>query len=316
MAPPHTTLRRSFSGDILRARPPKKELSPHLRTAILSAVENRVKPKVIQDTFRVSKSTYYDTIKRWNEHGKITSLPHERRLLRIVRQYPRIEYAKLKVEAIGMPNVSSRTLSRLLNKYGIKKWAAKLRPALSPLDARNRLRQSVLRQMFWAAIWLGGRSELIAMERVRGLRGYTSTSYTNTLEDGLLPWNELEEEDFDQEEEEYEPYQFMQDNAPIHKSRETTNWLNAHEIEVIDWPPYSPDINPIEHLWWLLKQKLVKLYPNLEGQGFRGVDRDHFTQCAQEAWRAIPQASIDKLIKSVPRRTRAVIQARGWQTKY
>ena len=60
------------------------------------------------------------------------------------------------------------------------------------------------------------------------------------------------------------------------------------EIGVIDWPPYSPDLNPIEHLWWALKQKICKLHPELEGQGGGQVDRDSFIEAAQEAWQALP----------------------------
>ena len=40
----------------------------------------------------------------------------------------------------------------------------------------------------------------------------------------------------------------MQDNASIHTSRLARDWLQEHGIEVTDWPPYSPDLNPIEHL--------------------------------------------------------------------
>ncbi len=44
---------------------------------------------------------------------------------------------------------------------------------------------------------------------------------------------------------------FMQDNAPCQKARATLlmlSMLEMHGIEVLDWPPYSPDLNPIELL--------------------------------------------------------------------
>ena len=42
---------------------------------------------------------------------------------------------------------------------------------------------------------------------------------------------------------------FMQDNARVHTARLSMAWLEENEVEVLeDWPPYSPDLNPIEHV--------------------------------------------------------------------
>ena len=60
---------------------------------------------------------------------------------------------------------------------------------------------------------------------------------------------------------------FMQDNATIHIAHAVRNWFQAIAIPLVDWPPYFPDLNPIEHVWYHLKKLVLQKYSDLEGMG-------------------------------------------------
>jgi transposase len=108
----------------------------------------------------------------------------------------------------------------------------------------------------------------------------------------------------------------MQDGAGIHRSRAVADFLHRHHINAIDWPPYPPDLNPIEHLWFRLKRSMNKNYPEHNNYSKAQDEWDRFCEALKECWRRIPNELIESLILSVPRRLEACRQARGWQTKY
>ncbi|OCK95446.1 uncharacterized protein K441DRAFT_658869 [Cenococcum geophilum 1.58] len=79
----------------------------------------------------------------------------------------------------------------------------------------------------------------------------------------------------------------------------------THGVWTLDFPPYSPDLNPIEHLWLALKRKILELYPELEQMGQSKEDLERLIKACKEAWLAIDQGLMRRLIDT-----------RGWQTRY
>jgi transposase len=60
---------------------------------------------------------------------------------------------------------------------------------------------------------------------------------------------------------------FIQDNARIHIAKKVKKWFKDKGISVMEWLPYSPDLNLIKHLWARLKQWIYKHYPELNRIG-------------------------------------------------
>ena len=105
-----------------------------------------------------------------------------------------------------------------------------------------------------------------------------------------------------------EKWSFVQDGAPAHTAKSTKKLVGT-KIEgwIQDWPPNSCDLNPIENVWEELKRRL-------RGKNYATVEE--FKAAARKAWDEIPQTLIQKNIDSMRRRLRAVVKAKGGNTKY
>lgn len=154
------------------------------------------------------------------------------------------------------------------------------------------------RLMFWGCFSSNGAGPLVLIDGTMN-----SQKYVDVLQNYLLPkirqW--------------YGPRQraciFQQDNAPCHKAVDTLQFLEQQRLRILDWPPYSPDLSPIENLWAIIKQRL-----NDEGS----FSRADMTEKIMSHWNnsELMNKYIKSLLESMPRRIKAVIENKGGAIKY
>ena len=108
----------------------------------------------------------------------------------------------------------------------------------------------------------------------------------------------------------------MQDNAPIHTAKIITKFLQENGVKVLKWPPYSPDLNLIEHLWFILKEMVYRVNPDIEKLTGEEEIKEALGTALIEAWELIPEKRFKVLWMKYEKRIDAVRKAKGWWTKY
>lgn len=101
----------------------------------------------------------------------------------------------------------------------------------------------------------------------------------------------------------------MKDGAPAHKAEYTQAWRSRLGIVQLDWCSLSPDLNPIENVWYSIKTRLKKRQD-------RPTTAPSVRQAVQEEWDAVTAYQLLNLEDSIPVRVEAVIQAEGGHTRW
>src|SRR5215470_6613827 len=102
---------------------------------------------------------------------------------------------------------------------------------------------------------------------------------------------------------------FQQDNDSKHKAKSVQEWLNEQPFDVLEWPPQSPDLNPIENLWATLKRRLNQYERPPNGM-------IELWSRVQAEWDKIDREACVRLIESMPDRINAVLKSKGMWTDY
>jgi transposase len=138
----------------------------------------------------------------------------------------------------------------------------------------------------WGAVSWDGRTTLHT-----STQPFDSDAYCNIIDKHLI---QQQPDSF---------HRLLQDNAKPHKSNLTLDYLNNFDVELVpDYPPCSPELNPIEHVWsWMvsyINQEFPYTLPQLK-------------QRVKEAWIAIPQNIIQHYISHLSTVCKQIIEAKG-----
>jgi transposase len=151
--------------------------------------------------------------------------------------------------------------------------------------------------MIWSCITWDGVGYMCAIEEKMNAKVYQDILESQLLD--TLEFYRYEKGDFI----------FQHDNDPKHTATSTKKWLADNEISVLEWPPQSADLNPIEHMWNELDRRIRKRHK-------LPTSKDDLWEAIKEEWEAIPLEFVRKLFETMPERVKDVRKAKGGYTPW
>ncbi|XP_018371229.1 PREDICTED: transposable element Tc1 transposase [Trachymyrmex cornetzi] len=293
-----------------------RELSEGKRAQIIVLHSVGLSQVQIAKKIKCSRCAVQTTIKRYNDTKQFKSrsgrgrkrktTAREDRYLKQNALKDRRQTAKELTAALRSDHeisISAKTVSRRLNEFGIKARKARQKPWLSETNRKKRLAWAKKYKSWTASDWdkilwsdesniqLFGTPGAVYVHRRIG-EAYNPKCIVPTVKHGG---------------EETEQVIFQQDDAPCHTARKSIAWFKRNKIKLFEWPPQSPDLNPIEHLWAHLKKHV---------RARKCTSITELKKAIFEEWEKISPTICERLVHSLPKRIAEVIKNNGGPSKY
>ena len=165
----------------------------------------------------------------------------------------------------------------------------------SPSNIRKHLRSPSL--MVWGMIMPNG---LFSYEIMKG--NQNSMKYIDIVSQKAIPIIKVNMGN---------NFIFQHDNCPIHTSKKTQEYFESETIQVLHWPPYSPDINIIENIWSVLSKAIYDSGPAKNLKHLEYLIKKEVTN-----FNETKRDYVSNLYKSMCKRLCDILSAKGDRIKY
>jgi transposase len=255
--------------------------------------------KAANDTISPSKRISRTTLRRFLERNKIVKKKSILKpILSEATKKKRMDFVKkwLKKGKSELGNVIWSDETTVKSHPNTRRESAYVNSS-DPALFQPKVHSGGISQMFWGCVSERGTGPLITIDGTMD-----QILYREVLEKYFIP--ELRAAEVLGGD-----WKLMQDNAPCHTARSIKTFLASERIDMVEWPPYSPDMNPIENIWAWMKTKLANDYPISTSADMLAVN-------FLEIWDSITPEMCARFCGNYEKRLKAVKKAKGGETKY